>query len=216
LSSKGRFGRKSTVIPQKILGHFQKAYLSIGLHLKPLLTMFRTFFSLGVGLCLFLLSGFHSPQRATVAQMTTDWERAKTFTKEYLDAMPDDGYAFKPTPEIRSFADMMLHLTDANYGFAAAASGKASPVSGSLEKTMTDKSKAAVTKAVMDSYDFVLAGLKGMNETQMGESVKVFGRYDLTREVALMKAFEHQTHHRGQTTVYLRLKGVKPPNEKLF
>lgn len=178
--------------------------------------MSRTLFSFGAGLCLFLLSGFHSPNRATVAQMTADWERAKTFTKEYLDAMPDDGYAFKPTPEIRSFADMMLHLTDANYGIASAASGKASPMKGSMEKTATDKSKTAVTKAVMDSYDFVLDALKGMNEAQMGESVKVFGRFDVSREVALMKAFEHQTHHRGQTTVYLRLKGVKPPNEKLF
>jgi uncharacterized damage-inducible protein DinB len=32
----------------------------------------------------------------------------------------------------------------------------------------------------------------------------------------LSKGFEHQTHHRGQTTIYLRLKGVKPPQEKLF
>jgi hypothetical protein len=32
----------------------------------------------------------------------------------------------------------------------------------------------------------------------------------------LAKAFEHQTHHRGQATVYLRLKGVAPPNEMLF
>ncbi len=178
--------------------------------------MLRTFLSFGVGCCLLLLSGFHSPQRATVAQMTTEWERAKVFTKEYLDTMPDDGYAFKPTPEVRSFAEMMLHLSDANYGFLTAVTGKASPVQGSLEKSMTDKSKAAVTKAVLDSYDFVLASLKGLTDAQLGETVKVFGRFDLPREVALMKAFEHQTHHRGQTTVYIRLKGVKPPNEKLF
>ncbi|MCY7351496.1 MAG: DinB family protein [Cytophagaceae bacterium] len=177
--------------------------------------MSRTFLSFGAGLLL-LLSGFQSPQRATVAQLTADWERARVYTKEYLDAMPDDGYAFKPTPEIRSFAEVMYHLADANFGIAAAASGKASPMQGSMEKTATDKSKAAVTKAVLDSYDFVLDALKGMKDTQMGESVKVFGRFDLSREAALMKAFEHQTHHRGQTTVYLRLKGVKPPNEKLF
>ncbi|MBO0721263.1 MAG: damage-inducible protein DinB, partial [Blastocatellia bacterium] len=29
-------------------------------------------------------------------------------------------------------------------------------------------------------------------------------------------SFEHQTHHRGQTTIYLRLKGVTPPGEKLY
>ena len=178
--------------------------------------MFRSLLSFGAGCCLLLLSGFDAPQRAPLAQMTADWERAKNYTKEYLDVMPDDGYAFKPTPDIRSFADVMLHLADANYGFIAAASGKASPMQGSLEKTATDKSKAAVTKAVMDSYDFVLASLKGLSEGQMGEQVKVFNRFDMAREQAVMKAFEHQTHHRGQTTVYIRLKGVKPPNEKLF
>nr|WP_324497299.1 DinB family protein [Haliscomenobacter sp.] len=32
----------------------------------------------------------------------------------------------------------------------------------------------------------------------------------------MLKAFEYQTHHRGQTTIYIRLLGIKPPNEKLF
>jgi uncharacterized damage-inducible protein DinB len=56
-----------------------------------------------------------------------EWERAKAYTKEYLDAMPEAGYALKPTPEMRSFAQQMLHLTDANYAFASAASGEKKP-----------------------------------------------------------------------------------------
>ena len=50
----------------------------------------------------------------------------------------------------------------------------------------------------------------------MSENVKLFGNFDMTRAMALAKAFEHQTHHRGQATVYIRLAGVKPPQEKLF
>jgi uncharacterized damage-inducible protein DinB len=38
----------------------------------------------------------------------------------------------------------------------------------------------------------------------------------MTKGMALTKLFEHQTHHRGQTTVYLRLAKATPPNEKLF
>ena len=88
--------------------------------------------------------------------MIKEWERAKTYTKEYLDAMPESGYALKPTPEMRSFAEQMLHLTDGNYGFAAAASGEKSAFApGELEKT-TDKSKANVSKIVLDGYDFVI------------------------------------------------------------
>lgn len=166
---------------------------------------------------LLLVSSFAPPARPTSqAQLLADWERAKAYTKEYLDAMPEDGMAFKPTPEVRSFAEMMLHLANVNFGIAAQASGKANPYQGqNLEKMDAMKTKAALDKVVLESYDFVIAAVKGMTDAQLGEATKVFGR-DLTREVALMKAFEHQTHHRGQTTVYLRLKGVKPPAEKLF
>jgi uncharacterized damage-inducible protein DinB len=44
----------------------------------------------------------------------------------------------------------------------------------------------------------------------------MFGKWDTTVEDGLAKAFEHQTHHRGQCTIYLRLKGIAPPREKLF
>nr|WP_229364572.1 DinB family protein [Fibrella aestuarina] len=151
-----------------------------------------------------------------VAQLTADWQRAKEYTKEYLDAMPEDGVGFKPTAEIRSFAEQLLHLANANYNFGAMASGKPNPMQGkSLEKMDDLKSKAALTKAVMDSYDFMIDAVKGMTDAQLAEVVKM-GQREMSREVLLAKAFEHQTHHRGQCTVYIRLKGVKPPNEKLF
>ena len=44
----------------------------------------------------------------TQSQMVAEWQRAKTYTKTYLDAMPEDGYGFKPTPEIRSFAQQRI------------------------------------------------------------------------------------------------------------
>lgn len=149
------------------------------------------------------------------AMMVADWTRARDYTKEYLDAMPEDGYAFKPSPDIRSFAEQMLHLANANYAFAAAATGAASTNKVNLEKTEAMKTKAACTKAVLDSYDFMINSIKGMDMKKAGEAIKLFGQ-DTTRSGALAKAFEHQTHHRGQTTIYLRLKGAKPPAEKLF
>jgi uncharacterized damage-inducible protein DinB len=145
-----------------------------------------------------------------------EWERAKGYTKEYLDAMPADKYDLKPTPEMRSFAQQMLHFTDANYSFTSAAAGVESPIErGASEKT-TNTSKENVTKLVMDGYDFVINSIKKMTPAQMGETVKMFGRFEMTKGMALAKCFEHQTHHRGQTTVYIRLAGAKPPQEKLF
>ena len=156
----------------------------------------------------------------TQSQMVAEWQRAKTYTKAYLDAMPEDGYGFKPTPEIRSFAQQMLHLADANYVLATVASGKPNPIGetlandGMLEKT-SSPAKEATIKAVMDSYDWVISALQNMTPDQMQEMTK-FGKHDITRSGLFGKAFEHQTHQRGQTTIYLRLKGITPPAEMLF
>src|SRR6185312_1394158 len=103
----------------------------------------------------------------TQPQLVAEWQRAKTYTKAYLDAMPEDGYGFKPTPEIRSFAQQMLHIADANYVFATVASGKPNPIGETFathdrnEKTVSP-TKEAVTKAVMDSYDWVISALQNM------------------------------------------------------
>lgn len=149
-------------------------------------------------------------------QMIADWERAKAYTKEYLDASTDDVINFRPMPEIRTFGQQMLHLAEGNYGLGSAASGQQSPVPfGSLEKSDQHKTKESVTKAVMDSYDFVIASLKEMDDQKMNATVKIFN-FEMTGEVAMNKTFEHQTHHRGQATIYLRLKGITPPQEKLF
>lgn len=167
-------------------------------------------------LCLIFSAINFASAQDTNEEIAKEWERAKAYTKDYLDAMPDAKYNLKPTPEMRSFADQALHLADANYGLIAAATGVKGPSEfGDLEKS-TDKSKATVTQKVMDSYDWVINSVKKMTPEQLNEHIKLFDKFDLSRRLALAKGFEHQTHHRGQTVVYLRLAGVKPPEEKLF
>jgi uncharacterized damage-inducible protein DinB len=152
----------------------------------------------------------------TKDQIISEWTRAKAYTKTYLDAMPADGYTFKATPEVRSFAGQMLHLADANYLFLSLVSGKPSPLAKgvSLEKTI-EPTKEATTKAVLDSYDYAIGVIQALTEAKFAEEVTL-GKQKATRGLLLAKGFEHQTHHRGQATLYLRLKGVTPPQEMLF
>ena len=51
--------------------------------------------------------------------MVNDWERAKAYTLEYLNASIDAVINSKPAAEMRSFGQQMLHLAEANYGFAS-------------------------------------------------------------------------------------------------
>jgi uncharacterized damage-inducible protein DinB len=162
-----------------------------------------------------MLMAFNFAKAQTPDQMIKDWERAKLYTKEYLDSMPEAGYTLKPTPEMRTFAEEMIHLGGANFIIGSIASGTKSPVEiGDLAK-ITDKSKTATTKMVMDSYDFIINAIENMKPQQFAINVNVFG-HEMTAAVALSKAFEHQTHMRGQVVPYLHLKGVKVPAEKLF
>ncbi|WDF67136.1 DinB family protein [Sphingobacterium oryzagri] len=154
--------------------------------------------------------------QSTKGDLISDWKRAKEYTIEYLEAMPDSKYSLKPTDDIRTFAEQMLHIADANYGFTSAALSTDNPQSENPLEKANDKSKSAVTKLVTESYDFVIRSIESTDDSEFGHSIRLFDSFEMTKRKALLKLFEHQTHHRGQTTIYLRLAGVVPPQEKLF
>lgn len=150
-----------------------------------------------------------------VRETEFSWKRAKKWTLDYIDAMPETALGFKPTPEVRSFAEQMLHLAFWNFGLIESMSGKANPYGKkqeTLEKGDAGKTKAALRKVVEESYDAVLAAMNGLDEVKLLEQAQFFNS-KMTRLTILSIALDHQTHHRGQTTAYLRLKGITPPPE---
>jgi uncharacterized damage-inducible protein DinB len=151
------------------------------------------------------------------AQFIKDWERAKAYTLDYLNTMPADKYSFKAVDSIRSFAQQMLHLSAGNVGLITAATGeKISNFPGrGLENSSTAQTKDSVVYYVTKSYDFAIESIQKFDPNKLGEMVGQ-GARQATRFALLGKAFEHQTHHRGQTTIYIRLLGIRPPNERLF
>lgn len=151
------------------------------------------------------------------AQMVKDWERAKAYTNEYLNTMPADKYASKPDDSIRNFAQQMLHLASANFFIMMTATDQKPPVARQdLETSPGAQKKDSVLYFVNASYDYCINAVKNSDPAKWGEKKKVFGRFEETRLALIMKTFEHQTHHRGQTTIYIRTQGIKPPQEKLF
>ena len=149
-------------------------------------------------------------------QMIKDWQRAKTYTRAYLETMPSNKYSYRPVDSIRSFAEQMLHLAQGNVFLMS--NGAGTPrifANRNLEKTATAQSSDSVMYFVMASYDYCIDAVKNMDASKLDEMVKG-GPYPATRRAWMLKAFEHQTHHRGQATIYIRLQGIRPPNEMLF
>jgi uncharacterized damage-inducible protein DinB len=153
-------------------------------------------------------------------QLVAEWVRAKAYTQEYLDVMPANKYGFRPTDSTRTFAEQMLHLADGNVLLVTIGAGIPSPFANqNFEKSPVTQNKDSVVFYVNTSYDAVINGIRNMDASKLGQQViwdEPRGKRAETRLAYLLKAFEHQTHHRGQCVVYLRLSGIKPPAEKLF
>ncbi len=150
------------------------------------------------------------------AQLVKDWERAKLYTAEYLTTMPANKYSTRAVDSIRSFSEQMLHLSSGTIGLVSNGTGAPRIFPGfNMEKSAGAQSKDSVTYYVNASYDYAINTIKNMDANKLGEHVKR-GAFDETKLSWLMKAFEHQSHHRGQCTIYIRLQGIRPPNEKLF
>jgi uncharacterized damage-inducible protein DinB len=150
------------------------------------------------------------------AQFIKDWERAKAYTLEYLNAMPADKYGFKAVDSIRSFAQQMLHLAQGNVNLISNGTGQTRIFAGrNLEASEGARSRDSVVYYVSQSYYFCIQGVKDLDPAKYAETVGS-GNFKQMRYTWILKAFEHQTHHRGQTTIYIRLLGIRPPGEKLF
>jgi uncharacterized damage-inducible protein DinB len=174
-------------------------------------------------LCFFSATAQNSLNETLKQQMIKDWERAKVYTQQYLDAMPADKYGFRPVDSVRSFAEQMLHFARSNAGMTFIATGVQSKLTSiflrDIEKSPTAQNKDSVVYYVNASYDLAINAIKNMDFSKLEEVVSwnlPGGKRTATRLAWLLKAFEHQTHHRGQCTVYIRLLGIRPPNELLW
>jgi uncharacterized damage-inducible protein DinB len=152
----------------------------------------------------------------SIELLRSEWDRAKTGALDFVDSMPDDGLTFRPVPEILSFAGQFLHVAEYNYVFGAAAFGRENP---NTVKKAEEKPELWVRPALREfvaaSYAFLVDGSGGLSPEALDEEVPFF-RSKMPRRLVLAKAMEHHAHHRGQTAIYFRLQGMKPPSERLF
>jgi hypothetical protein len=151
------------------------------------------------------------------SQLVKEWERAKSYTLSYLNTMPADKYGYKAVDSLRSFAQQMLHLAGANVFLMSKATTATPPFFSKvdIENSRTAQNKDSVVFYVVKSYDYCIDAVKSLPLDKWGEVVDLFG-FKETRFAMLLKTFEHQTHHRGQTTIYIRLQNIIPPQERLF
>jgi uncharacterized damage-inducible protein DinB len=126
------------------------------------------------------------------------------------EKMPEENYPFKPTPEVRSFGQLLGHVADAQYLFCSAVLGKPNPAPG-IEKSKT--TKADLVQALKDAFAYCDQAYDAMTDAQAGAPVKFFGA-EQAKVTVLSFNTAHNNEHYGNMVTYLRIKGLVPPSSE--
>ena len=136
----------------------------------------------------------------------------KTNFSAAAEKMPEADYSFKPgsTPEARTYAQVIAHIAQAQFGQCSGLKGVPNPIAGKqLEQEL--KTKAEVTKALADSFamcDELFANLTDASATEMVKA----GQNEQTRAASLYGVIVHGNEMAGTAYVYLRSKNIVPPS----
>ena len=135
-------------------------------------------------------------------------KQVSTWIERAADKMPEEEYAFKPDPAVRSFGQILGHVADANYLFCSGVLGESNPAPG-VEKT---KSKKAELKAALhDAFAYCNRAYEALTDASANETVKAYGQERNKLGVLWFNA-SHNLEHYGNLVVYMRAKGIVPPS----
>jgi len=126
------------------------------------------------------------------------------------EAIPAEKYSWRPADDTRSFAEVFLHISAANYNlYKLVGTPPPSNVDvKNLEKSTTDKAKVIAT--LKDSFAHAKQAIKAMNDADLEKSMDWFGGKNTQRGVLLF-IVRHAAEHLGQSIAYARMAGVVPP-----
>lgn len=125
-------------------------------------------------------------------------------------AIPAEKYSWRPAPEVKSVAEVLLHAASANYNmykFVGTPPPPGLDVSG-LETSTTDKAK--VIGILIDSYAHARKAITTMPDADLEKTMDWSGG-KITERGVLLFIVPHIAEHLGQLIAYARFLGVVPP-----
>jgi uncharacterized damage-inducible protein DinB len=143
-------------------------------------------------------------------EVLQSWDYVQGKLVTMAEDFPEKLYDYKPTPEVRSFAEQLLHVAGSNLLFVDTASGrKPGEETLSREKYPTKADVVAVLKKSVEEGARLIeaAGddgiMKPIKHPFSGRMVSQYGFW--------MAQVEHAGEHYGQLVVYYRVNGMVPP-----
>src|SRR5579862_6129414 len=121
-----------------------------------------------------------------------DYQTIQDYVVRAAEKMPAEDYSFKPTPEIRSFGQLIGHIADDQFTFCSAVKGETK--SSSFEKDAPPKQEmvAGLKRAVA----YCRPVYESMSDSWIDQQIKFLGR-DRPKFAALGFNTEHAWEHYG-------------------
>ena len=136
------------------------------------------------------------------------------------EMMPESGYGFRPTPELRTFAEQINHATGSHYSFCSQAGLPPGVQKQTAPALATVRAKPAIVAALKDSIAYCDRVLAAATEAWLMEEAPGLGGSSsgLIRGVRAHSFIYNAVHSAedfGTITTYLRMQGVVPPSTAL-
>jgi len=125
--------------------------------------------------------------------------------------MPADKYSFKATPDQMTYGHLTLHIAEANYLFCSKVGGVPAPELAKLSET---DPKDKLVERMKSSFDFCGTALAKLDDSNLGETLTLFGERKATRAMAILMLAGSWADHYSLQATYLRLNGHLPPTAK--
>jgi len=136
------------------------------------------------------------------------WQRSIDYTQRVAQAMPADKYDFKPEEGFMSFGEQLLHIAGNVEYLTEKISGE--KVSFYDRDRSASLNKAEIISILQEANSYIAGLILNISQETLQEKV-IFGNVEMSRENMFYLLRDHQTHHRGQTVVYLRLNKIEVP-----
>lgn len=158
----------------------------------------------------FLAARAASPSTQPAGEYAKHFAPLRELSVAVAQAMPPDQYSFRPHPESMTFGELMLHIASTNYQFCAGLKDSAPPAATAPSAA----DKASVVEFLASSFDYCSPIISSLTEAQMAAPHNSPDGRLPGREV-LLAMYIHVAHHRGQAEIYLRDRGIRPPNYRI-
>ena len=120
------------------------------------------------------------------------------------DAMPESKYSYRPTKDVRSFAEILDHVADISYVLCSNAKGEARPVI-----TAEKDSKTQIIAYLKGAFEYCDGAYSGFTDAHLNDPADFWG-HNTNKMFILTQVANHDALHYGNLVTYLRINGLEP------